>query len=225
MSTLTTYVSAASMVSGFRQIQQPVKPKAPVHTPVPTEIAATPYWAWELYHGRRHDLPRVASKLGVSRSEVLRLIAEYKPTADVLAARRMARLQEPSIHQVADHPGLLATWKHCGEILSCRDPQVSDDGAVVSYWSRNSGRVMAGLDVGFPVSYHVDDAVRVSTLWVWQTGAQDQQASAFGIEARLHRTDLRLIDGSQRYRGNVGTVGAAIRAAATHLRAAAGLDD
>jgi hypothetical protein len=225
MSTLTTYVSAASMVSGFRQIQQPVKPKAPIHTPVPTEIAATPYWAWELYHGRSHDLPRVASKLGISRSEVLRLIAEYKPTADVLAARRMARLQEPSIHQVADHPGLLATWRKCGEILSCRDPQMADDGTVVSFWSKNTARVVVGMGLGFPVSHYVDDEGAVSTLWLWQTGAQDQQASAFGIQARCKREDLRLIDGYQKYHGNVGSVGAAITAAAKHLRAAAGLDD
>jgi hypothetical protein len=201
----------------------PPKPKAPI-MPVP-EITASPYWAWELYHGRHHDIRRVASRLGVSRSEVLRLIAEYKPTADVLAAKRMAHFQEPSIHQVADHAGLLATWKRCGEILSCRDPQVAADGTVVSYWSRTAGRVVAELSAAFPVSHYVDDAGAVSTLWVWKTGTNDQQASAFGIEARFKREDLRLIDGYQRYRGNVGTVGAAITAAAKHLRAAAGMDD
>ena len=126
---------------------------------------------------------------------------------------------------MADHAGLLATWRRCGEALCCRDADLDDYGAVVCYWVRNAARVIAGLDVCFAVSHYVDDTGAVSTLWLWKNGTNDQQASAFGIEARSKREDLRLLDGYQRYRGNVGSVGAATTAAAKHLRAAAGLDD
>lgn len=133
----------------------------------PAVVEATPYWAWELHHERGLDIARTASKLGVSKLEVLSLLGQYKPIAAAMKAQRMRRAPEPRLEQV--DPRARETYVRLGELLGIPDPRTcSWDGV----GSRLADRIGA--------AHYVEG----QTLWLWNPEARtedDQRASAVGI--------------------------------------------
>ena len=133
----------------------------------PAAVEATPYWAWELHHNRGMDLARTATKLGVSKFEVLSLLGAYKPIADALEARRMRCAPEPRLEQV--DPRARETYVRLGELLGIPDPRTCS-------WEGVGARLAERIGAAF--------YIEGPTLWLWHPDARtevDQRESAVGI--------------------------------------------
>lgn len=134
----------------------------------PATLEATPYWAWELHHHRGMEIARTASRLGVSRFEVLHLLGAYKPVAAALEARRMARAPEPRIDQV--NARARETYVRLGELLGIPDPRTCS-------WDSVGARLADRIGA----AHFIKGAV----LWMWNPEARteaDQRESAVGIQ-------------------------------------------
>ena len=133
----------------------------------PATLEATPYWAWELHHGRGLGVAKTASRLGVSRFEVLELLGQYRPIAAAMEAQRMRRAPEPRLEQV--DPRARDTYVRLGELLGIPDPRTCS-------WDGVGGRLADRIGA----AHFIEGVV----LWLWNPEARtedDQRASAVGI--------------------------------------------
>lgn len=196
MTTLTTSAPAGRVciTAGTLRWQKAAEARRHVSVPAAPAIEATPAWAWELYHGRAMDLHRVASRLGVSRSDALALVAAYKPIADARAARRMAMAGEPTIDQV--DPRARESFVALGTMLGIQDPRSRT-------WEGVGQRMANRLGA----SHYVDGM----DLWMWHPAASteaEQRGSAVGIRI-LPGGDYNVLDGWERTIRRLSTLKAA----------------
>ena len=156
----------------------------------PTFPEPTPWWAWELHHNRGVDLARTATRLGVSRHDVLELLARYKPTAAALEMQRMRRAPEPRIDQV--DPRARDTYVRLGELLGIPDPRTAT-------WDGVGARIAERIGA----AHYVEGP----TLWLWHPEARtedDQRASAVGLQIIPGGLGhYSLLDGYERETGRV----------------------
>ena len=210
MSTMTTSAPAGSvsMAAETLRWKRAAEAAARLKPPVAPAYKATPAWAWELYRERRMDLHRVAARLGVSRSDVLALVAEYKPTADALEFERMRRAGSPTLETV--DPRARDTFVRMGILLGMRDPTLRT-------WEEGVSQKIANR-LGADFYIEGDD------LWVWRPGATteaEQRKSAVGIRILPDGWGYDVLDGWQRKVGRLACLKSAVAMAGRMMRSAA----
>ena len=196
MTTLTTSAPAGRVCLEAETLRwkKAAEARGRASVPAAPAIEATPAWAWELYHGRKLDLHRVAVRLGVSRSDVLALVAAHKPVADAQAARRMAMAGEPAFEMV--DPRARESFVALGTMLGIQDPRSRT-------WEGVGQRIAARLGA----DHYIDGM----TLWLWRPGSameDEQRRTAAGIRI-LSGGDYDVLDGWERKLRRMSTLKAA----------------
>ena len=205
MTTLNPFSAEEAFRRGTQGFRLPDKVEAP------TTFEPTPYWAWELHHGRRMDLARTASRLGITRHAVLALLGQYKPIADAMLAKRMRLAPVPRIDQV--DPRARETFIRMGELLGIKHERAHS-------WDPVAGEIAARMGA----DHYVDGM----TLWLWHPEAEteaEQRASGVGIHALPEGQGYRLLDGCRRETGKVPTVGEAEAMAGLSVRRSMAVSD
>lgn len=172
-----------------------------------TSAPATPENAWRLYREQRLDLHRVAARLGCHRSQVLALVAAYKPIADARDFDRACRAGMPTIGMV--DPRARDTYVKMGELLGIQAPDRRS-------WGTAGGTIATKLNA----DYFIDG----ETLWLWHPAARtetEQRKSATGIRILPHGEGYEMLDGWQRNVGRLSILKNAVATAGRVMRSAA----
>jgi hypothetical protein len=200
---------AAETLRWKRAAEAAARPKAPA----PTTYDATPAVAWNLYREKRMDLHKVAARLGISRSDVLALVAEYKPVADAQEFERMRRAGEPT-YAIVD-PRARETFVKMGALLGVRERDPA-----TRTWADGSGQKIANR---LGADHYVDG----DDLWLWPAGAtteEEQRESAAGIRILPDGGGYDVLDGWQRKVGRLACLKSAVAMAGRMMRSAAHVD-